>query len=195
MQSGLKSLSKIFAETIFRIPDYQRGYAWTQKQLKEFWADIEQLPDNKSHYTGVLTLEPVAMENYSSWEDDLYKYTRKIQGGKLIHPDWSILYEGNQTIEQTEGYPSKQGVKDTISADNVFKFTGKTNGTNRKGLKYTSEITVPIIKKESCKYIQSGIYQITPDSLPSRIVNFGDGTCDSKATVTINGKVYDFELK
>ena len=127
--------------------------------------------------------------------DGLYKFTRIIQGGKLIHPDWSILYGGDQTIEQTEGFTSNPGIKDTISSDNVFKFTGKTNGTNRKGLKYTSEITVPIIKKESCKYIQSGIYQITPDSLPSRIVNFGDGTCDSKATVTINGKVYDFELK
>ena len=127
--------------------------------------------------------------------DGLYKFTRKIQGGKLIHPDWSILYDGNQTIEQTEGYTSDLAIKDTVSFDNVFKFTGKTSGTNRKGLKYTSEITVPIIKKESCKYIQSGIYQITPDSLPSRIINFGDGTCDSKATVTVNGKVTEIKLE
>lgn len=70
MQSELKSLSKIFSETIFRIPDYQRGYAWNEKQLKEFWNDIEQLPDGKGHYTGVLTLEPTEKEQYSKWEDD-----------------------------------------------------------------------------------------------------------------------------
>ncbi|MCO2630525.1 DUF262 domain-containing protein, partial [Pseudomonas aeruginosa] len=41
MQSELKSLSKIFSETIFRIPDYQRGYSWEHKHLKDFWNDIE----------------------------------------------------------------------------------------------------------------------------------------------------------
>lgn len=33
----LLSMSKIFSEKIFRIPDYQRGYAWTLKEVKDFW--------------------------------------------------------------------------------------------------------------------------------------------------------------
>ncbi|MGY2964644.1 hypothetical protein ACVWZP_005593 [Pseudomonas sp. TE36184] len=72
MQSELKSLSKLFSEVIFRIPDYQRGYSWETKHLKDFWNDIEQLPDGKSHYTGVLTLEPVNIDNYKTWEDDVW---------------------------------------------------------------------------------------------------------------------------
>jgi len=72
MQSELKSLSKIFSECIFRIPDYQRGYSWEQKHLKDFWSDIEQLPDGKNHYTGVLTLEPVSRENFERWDDDIW---------------------------------------------------------------------------------------------------------------------------
>lgn len=72
MPSELKSLSKIFTETIFRIPDYQRGYAWGKRQLFDFWNDIEQLPDDKKHYTGVLTVEPVPKEIYSKWDDDLW---------------------------------------------------------------------------------------------------------------------------
>lgn len=72
MPSPLKSLSKIFTETIFRIPDYQRGYAWENKQLLDFWNDLEQLPKNKKHYTGVLTVEPVPKEVYLKWEDDLW---------------------------------------------------------------------------------------------------------------------------
>ncbi|WP_214286731.1 DUF262 domain-containing protein, partial [Acinetobacter pittii] len=70
MQSELKSLSKIFSETIFRIPDYQRGYSWEEKHLKDFWNDIEQLPENRNHYTGVLTLESVSKSSYENWEDD-----------------------------------------------------------------------------------------------------------------------------
>lgn len=68
MQSELKSLSKIFSETLLRIPDYQRGYAWEGKQLKDFWSDIEQLAEGRSHYTGVLTLQPVPER--SKWQDD-----------------------------------------------------------------------------------------------------------------------------
>jgi len=37
----LESLSSIFKDKLFRIPDYQRGYAWTKKQLKDFWAKVK----------------------------------------------------------------------------------------------------------------------------------------------------------
>lgn len=43
MKTELQSLSKMFTEKLFRIPDYQRGYAWTAKQVKDFWSDLVQL--------------------------------------------------------------------------------------------------------------------------------------------------------
>lgn len=52
-----KSLDSLFKEKIFRIPDYQRGYAWQQDQLKDFWEDLINLSGERSHYTGVLTLK------------------------------------------------------------------------------------------------------------------------------------------
>jgi hypothetical protein len=122
------------------------------------------------------------------------KYSRKIQGGKLIHPDWNTSYDGYQAIEQIGGLPSGLS-KDTVESDNIYQITGKANGTNRKGLKYVSEITTGLVQKADCKWISAGVYQLTPDSLEPRVINFGDGTCDSKATVTIKGKVYDFDLK
>ena len=72
METTLQSLSKIFTEKIYRIPDYQRGYAWTEKQLKDFWNDLVQLEEGKNHYIGVLTVEEVAKENYLKWEDDTW---------------------------------------------------------------------------------------------------------------------------
>lgn len=70
MDSQLQSISKIFTEKIFRIPDYQRGYAWTEKQLKDFWSDILLLEKDKNHYVGVLTLESVPKKTYENWSDD-----------------------------------------------------------------------------------------------------------------------------
>jgi hypothetical protein len=57
--ANLKSLSELFINNLFRIPDYQRGYAWTINQLRDFWDDLHNLHDQKSHYTGVLTVKPV----------------------------------------------------------------------------------------------------------------------------------------
>lgn len=55
-----KSLDNLFKLKIFRVPDYQRGYAWRREQLKDFWEDLINLPAGRSHYTGVLTLKQLS---------------------------------------------------------------------------------------------------------------------------------------
>ncbi|MCH1908693.1 DUF262 domain-containing HNH endonuclease family protein [Stenotrophomonas sp. Y6] len=72
MDNQLLTLSKIFTERLFRIPDYQRGYAWGEKQLRDFWSDLDQLEDGQNHYTGVLTLENVPVEVCEKWGDDAW---------------------------------------------------------------------------------------------------------------------------
>jgi len=53
-------LERLFKEKIFRIPDYQRGYAWQREQFRSFWEDLVNLNGQRSHYMGVLTLTQVA---------------------------------------------------------------------------------------------------------------------------------------
>ena len=55
--SNLKTLSEIFNDKIFRIPDYQRGYSWGKHEVEDFWRDLENLGKDKYHYTGMLTLD------------------------------------------------------------------------------------------------------------------------------------------
>lgn len=117
MQSELKSLSKIFSETIFRIPDYQRGYSWSAKQLKDFWNDIEQLPAGQSHYTGVLTLEPVRPENYGRWDDDLW-----IIEAKRYAPIYVV--DGQQRL--TTAIILLQALLDKIEDDAMLNYTPKS---------------------------------------------------------------------
>lgn len=57
--SKLQHLTEIFNEKIFRIPDFQRGYSWQTAQLEDFWEDLMNLKENKIHYTGLLTIEPI----------------------------------------------------------------------------------------------------------------------------------------
>lgn len=66
----LESLQSIFKDRLFRIPDYQRGYAWTVKELKDFWEDLVNLSADKLHYTGVFTLKKIEDTIWKSWYDE-----------------------------------------------------------------------------------------------------------------------------
>lgn len=74
-----KSLESIFNEKLFRIPDYQRGYAWQHEQLKDFWEDLVNLTNDKSHYTGVLTLKPIPTESISKSSKEFWLVDRSYQ--------------------------------------------------------------------------------------------------------------------
>src|SRR5256885_3389521 len=67
-----KSLDSLFKEKIFRIPDYQRGYAWQREQLKDFWEDLINLSDTRSHYTGVLTLNQIPSSEIANTDKEYW---------------------------------------------------------------------------------------------------------------------------
>lgn len=70
----LKSLNEIFQKNVlFRIPDFQRGYSWEDKQLEDFWSDLFQLKQERTHYTGVLTVEEIdksKIKQTEKWQED-----------------------------------------------------------------------------------------------------------------------------
>jgi len=79
----LESLQNIFKDRIFKIPDYQRGYAWTKRQLKDFWEDVVNLPPDRFHYTGLLSLKKLERQNWSAWNDE--KWLIEDRGYKPFH--------------------------------------------------------------------------------------------------------------
>ncbi|KKQ05061.1 MAG: hypothetical protein US15_C0036G0008 [Candidatus Moranbacteria bacterium GW2011_GWF1_36_4] len=92
--SVLQSLSEIFNNRFFRIPDYQRGYAWEDKQLKEFWRDIENLDKGRFHYTGVLTVKKVGREEAikeNLWKDDIWLYEKGFKSFYIIDGQQRLL--------------------------------------------------------------------------------------------------------
>ena len=57
MANELISLTSLFNNRLCRIPDYQRGYAWQEHQLDDFWNDLNNLHIDRYHYTGLLSLK------------------------------------------------------------------------------------------------------------------------------------------
>ena len=56
-------LSQLFNQKCFRIPNYQRGYAWGESQLNDLWDDIMDIQKHglgfRPHYTGAITLQQI----------------------------------------------------------------------------------------------------------------------------------------
>ena len=70
--SKMCSLELLFIKNIFRVPDYQRGYSWKNDELDDFWQDLMNLQSNRQHYTGMLTLEAVANNQYKNWKNETW---------------------------------------------------------------------------------------------------------------------------
>jgi hypothetical protein len=58
MPDIVKTVRDIFSNQVFRIPDYQRGYAWEEQQCHDLLEDLELLPSSRRHFTGTLVLRP-----------------------------------------------------------------------------------------------------------------------------------------
>jgi uncharacterized protein with ParB-like and HNH nuclease domain len=83
----LKTLVEIFNHSFFRIPDYQRGYAWKLEQLEDFWEDLDNLKEGSNHYTGLLTVENVKkedVERLEKWQDDLWMFAKGFKAYYVI---------------------------------------------------------------------------------------------------------------
>ena len=64
------TLPGLFANKCFRIPNYQRGYAWGESQLNDLWDDIMDIQKNgatyRPHYTGAITLQQIDVNDLTS---------------------------------------------------------------------------------------------------------------------------------
>ncbi len=111
-----KPLDSLFTEKLFRIPDYQRGYAWGREQLDAFWEDLVNLPDGRSHYTGVLTLKEIPASEIDEdskefWlvDDHSYKLYHIVDGQQRLTTFTLFL---QAFIELLRDLPENEGLDD-----------------------------------------------------------------------------------
>ena len=114
----LQSLSQIFQNKIFRIPDYQRGYAWQDLQLRDFWEDVINLQPDRYHYTGLLSLKVLSRtESQKLGNDDAwllqsgFKAYHIVDGQQRLTTFVILL---NKIIEFVCNLPENEGKSDEL---------------------------------------------------------------------------------
>ena len=100
----------------------------------------------------------------------------------------TVSWTSNRIREWSEGEST------AILSDDVYLITGSANGTHSNGNSFTAIITTALKVKMNCHHIVSGGLDLTPSGKPTRSIDWGNGTCDNQATVTINGHVYNITL-
>ncbi|MCI1188616.1 hypothetical protein MON38_14395 [Hymenobacter sp. DH14] len=99
-------------------------------------------------------------------------------------------WTANWTFTRTAGYGTPQ------VSDDVYSVTGSATGTNRKNVGYTATIQSPLIKRADCpKYFVQGTIGVTNTNSKTMTLDYGTGTCDNVATVTVNGHTRTIQLR
>jgi hypothetical protein len=119
------------------------------------------------------------------------QFTIDVTDAKLSKPngDYS-MWTSHRVITQIEGNGTP-----LYPLDDIFKVTGSAHGQVKHGdliYGWQSEITEPLIKKFSCHWISQGVIKVRRETLSTNSqwvagLDYGQGSCDFLATLTING--------
>jgi len=110
-------------------------------------------------------------------------WTRTTTGGKITAPDaryW--LHEGTRNVTQTAG------VGTATVIDDIFSITSGTHTvTNPANISRTCTVLEALQRKVACANIDKGKIKVQGPNHYATI-DFGDGTCDNLATLSIDGR-------
>lgn len=129
--------------------------------------------------------------NVSGSTETAPKYTIVLVGGKTTWPDG--------TFATREVNRTREWIRLANALMDSWIITGNASGTNRKSRVYSMEITKPLVFKRECSSNRKvsiaveGTKELTIDG-KLIVIDYGDGTCDNKVTITINGTSKEVEV-
>jgi hypothetical protein len=110
-------------------------------------------------------------------------FVTSVVSGKVTFPDASFYtYSGMKTVTQTAGIGTLTPLDDSYSITGVHLFG------NSAGASLADSITTPLVWPVTCNHIVSGIISFTYMDAPLTLkgtLDYGTGTCDSTATITV----------
>lgn len=125
---------------------------------------------------GTITWTNTSSAGVRSWQ-------RTVQNGKITAPGGRYwLHSGTQNVTQTGGTATP-----FVLVDDVFSITGSHSVTNAAGRTRTCTILDALQKKTACENVDKGRVKIEGTNHYA-IIDFGDGTCDRLATISIDGR-------
>jgi len=108
-------------------------------------------------------------------------WVSKIENLKMTRPDGKFTVQN--AIKETRQIA---GVRTTENNDDGFATTGRGMIKTSEGASRSHAITTPLEKFNNCRWISKGVMK-TEGNGHSVVMDYGNGTCDNKATITKDG--------
>jgi hypothetical protein len=121
--------------------------------------------------------------------NNVLSFITQTVAGKVTYPDGTTYY----THTGTHTFTQSSGSGTATFADDSWSVSGSGNTANSKGDVLTVTIKTPLVKNVTCEHISSGSEDFTYNNLNGTL-DFGHGTCDNKATLTIGAYSTDITL-
>lgn len=106
-----ESLKKVLDDKTFVIADYQRPYAWTDKQLGDLWGDLDLLGDGE-HFAGTLVLRETGQKKTTSAGESLKEY-EVVDGQQRLTTVTILMTRLARALDQIQGI-TDQGLSDGV---------------------------------------------------------------------------------
>lgn len=169
------------------------GYGITRKGKliikleKILWlADSKATVEFENYFVNGVKVEGKVIITTTSWLSTKKSYTYTVTDGKLTYANGkTATYSGTRTVEyKTQNTESVN--------DDVFELTGTASLTDSLG---TSTITVtsPLKRALLCPWIGAGEVSVSLNGHTGKL-NYGNGDCDKKATITVGDKTKEIQL-
>ena len=114
----------------------------------------------------------------------------EVEGAKITSPQGvAFQWESTREREWVAGEDTPAYIW-----DDIFEITGTTTGINRFQKSFAVTVQDPLVAKLACRFIVQGNVLIQLEGYPDAILDYGDGECDSVATVTVNGETKTIRL-
>ncbi|HTB24267.1 MAG TPA: hypothetical protein VK711_02805 [Puia sp.] len=107
----------------------------------------------------------------------------QVINGIITYPDaTNYHYSHNRTYTMIAGSSTVFDI-----SDDVYSITGNSSFSNSEGssIVWTIASASPLIKAVNCHYISKGIVNFVYNQSVNGSIDFGDGTCDNAATITV----------
>jgi len=140
---------------------------------------------NDHHIEGVKTLINNGFNDSGNMNFDV-----TLEDGRITFPDGAVITRVmNHNREWTAGIETPR-----YWWDNEWLITGTASGTNRDGVNFNNEITIPVLVKSVCRFPVSGTISHTITDVGTYILDYGDGECDNIATITFGDETWEITL-
>ena len=165
------SLQDLFHDRIFRVPSYQRGYAWEKQQVGEFLDDLALLDSSRRHYTGTIVLyQPTNAKKVEDNEGTHYVEADVVDGQQRLTTIVLLLNEISQALTEYPGSSSlAQGIRK--------KYVGVTD-TDGQPLHKLS------LNEDTDLFFKSNVLPEAPKGLSGPSVESGQRLLDAKEQIS-----------